>query len=576
MTSLVNALDSLIVGENGAPQYKWTRGSTSSSFEKDLVALDFMSVRIHRSKDLSSCDPVREYHRLVSEYASNSSRDILHVKYLIAFLFRLRDIEGKGEYGLFHYMLPAWDQHMDSTQVPEPGFVTKYITAGIDYLFMEKNTHHPYGSWKDAKYILNAIRRLGDVTTSPIAAHIISIASSEATSNPQSLVHRWLPREKSNKFGWQATLFAKQMFQGVSKKASLTKYRKYIANCNKDLHTTQILQCDGRWHDIDFKRDVTSCTMHLQKKAFLCKGSNDKASEIPDRIACMNNYTDFVKACTNGTQKMKSKRVGIESIVKEAYRYFGMYKCNTISKVEVDTINTAWRDQMDAVQSDLSNWIALVDTSDSMTWENCPLYAALGIGLRIAERSSLGKRIMTFSTRPQWMDLSKANTLTEMMTKVCSYYDVIGGSTNLMAAFTKIADTCVELDLHPSNVESLVFCILSDMQIDEADSSFPGLTLDGLVANYFREAGMKTSHREPYPVPRLVFWNMRCTQGFPSTMEREGTVAVSGYSPAVLDAFSKGSVEDLKTFTPWRFLHDSLAASRYTRIWKDQELDTVD
>ena len=574
MTSLVNALDTLTVGENGAPQYKWSRGSVSSSFEKDLVALDFMSVRLDKSQDLSSCNPVREYHRLVSEYASNSPRDILHVKYLIAFLFRLRDIEGKGEYGLFHYMLPAWDQHMVSAWEPEPGFVTNYITAGINYLFMEKNTYHPYGSWKDAKYILNAIRRLGDVTTSHIAAHIISVASDEATSKPNSLVHRWLPREKSKKFGWQAPLFAKRMFPGFSKKASLTKYRKHTANCNKELNTTQILQCDGRWHDIDFKRDVTSITMQLQKKAFLCKGSNDKAAEIPDRIACKNNYTDFVQACVDGTEKMKSKRVGIESIAKDAYRYSGMYQ--TMSKVEVDALNTAWRDQMDADQADLSNWIALVDTSASMTWENCPLYAAIGIGLRIAERSSLGKRIMTFSTQPVWMDLSNAHTLTEMMTAVRSYDHAIGGSTNLMAAFTKIADTCVELDMHPSNVESLVFCILSDMQIDKADSSFPGLTLDGLVASYFREAGMKTSHREPYPVPKLVYWNMRCTEGFPSTMEREGTVAVSGYSPAILDVFSKGSIEDLKTITPWRFLHDSLDASRYTRIWKDQDLDTVD
>lgn len=574
MTSLVNALDSLTVGENGAPQYKWSRGSVSSSFEKDLVALDFMSVRIDKTKDLSSCDPVREYHRLVTVYASNDTQDTLHVKYLTAFLFRLRDIEGKGEYGLFHYMLPAWDQYMVSAWEPEPDFATKYITAAIDYIFVEKNSQHPFGSWKDAKYILNAIRRLGDITTSTIAAYIITISSSEAISKPDSLVHRWLPREKSKKFGWQATLFAKQMFPGFTKKASLTKYRKHIANCNKRLHTTQIMQCDGRWHDIDFKRDVTSVTMQLQKKAFLCKGSNDNAAENPDRIACKNNYTAFVEACANGTEKMKSKRVGIESITKDAYRYSDMFE--TMSKVEIDAMNTAWRDQMDADQADLSNWIALVDTSASMTWENCPLYAAIGIGLRIAERSSLGKRIMTFSTRPEWMDLSKADTLTEMMSVVRSYDHAIGGSTNLMAAFTKIADTCVELDMHPSNVESLVFCILSDMQIDKADSSFPGLTLDGLAASYFREAGLKTSHKEPYPVPRLVFWNMRSTQGFPSTMERCGTVAVSGYSPAILDVFSKGTVEDLKTITPWRFLNESLCVYRYARIWKDQDLDCVD
>ena len=50
--------------------------------------------------------------------------------------------------------------------------------------------------------------------------------------------------------------------------------------------------------------------------------------------------------------------------------------------------------------------IAMVDTSGSMESENSqPLYSAIGLGLRIAEKSKLGKRVLTFSAAPTWVNL---------------------------------------------------------------------------------------------------------------------------------------------------------------------------
>ena len=453
MTSLIEALDTLSIGENGAPQYTWNRGSIPSAFEKDLVGLDFMSVRQSRFADISSCAPVREYWRLVNDYVS----DINCTKYLFAFLFRLRDVEGKGEYGLFHCMLPAWDAHArDSKRIDIPSMIMR----GLDMLFQEENSQHPFGSWKDIKYILNAIRRLGDVNKSYICNYILDKAAYEGNKE-KSLIHRWLPREKSNKFGWQASLIATRMYSDVSKKAALTMYRKKIAECNKELRTTQVYQCAGEWSNIDFKKDVTSSTMFLQKKAFNCDGTNKNASQQEDRIKCRDNYVSYVNACVSGKEKMKSKRVGIDVLTKQAYILNGHGRENKPNdNVEIDAINTAWRDQNDANPADLSNWIALVDTSASMTWENEPLYAAIAIGFRIAERSSLGKRVMTFSASPAWVNMSEKTNLMEMMAELRKYDYSIGGSTNILSAFKKIADACVEKDLHPSSVESLVFCIL--------------------------------------------------------------------------------------------------------------------
>ena len=57
-----------------------------------------------------------------------------------------------------------------------------------------------------------------------------------------------------------------------------------------------------------------------------------------------------------------------------------------------------------------------------MTWENCPYYDAIGIGLKIAERSKLGKRVMTFASQPSWINLEGRNTLTDMVEEVTRHH----------------------------------------------------------------------------------------------------------------------------------------------------------
>ena len=48
----------------------------------------------------------------------------------------------------------------------------------------------------------------------------------------------------------------------------------------------------------------------------------------------------------------------------------------------------------------------MVDTSASMECDDCnPLYSAIGLGIRIAEKSKFGKRVLTFSSEPNWINL---------------------------------------------------------------------------------------------------------------------------------------------------------------------------
>jgi len=198
-----------------------------------------------------------------------------------------------------------------------------------------------------------------------------------------------------------------------------------------------------------------------------------------------------------------------------------------------------------------------------MTWENAPYHNAIGIALRIAERSSLGRRVMTFSSQPSWIDLTEAKDLTSMAPLVASGRACT--STNFYAGLKLIADACVANQMPADRVSRLSLVVLSDMQINDADKRF--VTMEAGIRDYFTEAGLKAVGH-PYTPPTIVYWNMRTTKGMPTESHNsEGTVTISGYSVDVLDCLLGGDVNSLSTFTPWRTVDRTLSAQRYSWFW---------
>ena len=105
-------------------------------------------------------------------------------------------------------------------------------------------------------------------------------------------------------------------------------------------------------------------------------------------------------------------------MVREALRITA-YNPNPDENI-VSSINMQWEESGKSI-APLDNFVAMVDTSGSMTEDNGnPLYAAIGLGLRIAEKSKLGKRLMTFSSQPKWIDLEDETSFIKMAHKVAT------------------------------------------------------------------------------------------------------------------------------------------------------------
>jgi hypothetical protein len=198
-----------------------------------------------------------------------------------------------------------------------------------------------------------------------------------------------------------------------------------------------------------------------------------------------------------------------------------------------------------------------------------PLHAAVALGLRIAEKSLLGKRVLTFSATPTWVNLDGCDNFVSMV-KLVQHADW-GMNTNFYAALDMILNAIVQNKLEPEDVEDMVLTILSDMQIDQADSSY-GSMMSGIEQKY-AEAGMRL-YKKPFKVPHILFWNLRSTSGFPALSLQKNASMMSGFSAALLNLFCEEGLEALQSCTPWSMFLKGISLERY-QILEDRLRDEL-
>lgn len=597
MVSVVSVLDNytpLQKGDNMHKEYTW-----SNSIQERILQLSYQLTRTNEETILNKIS--KEYGKLLNEifYNKNSSEETNKFKgYLIALIPYVRDIiSGKGEYNLNYNLISTLAYVIDENKATSSYELTYYMEQLL-FLVIKCNINlegydHPCGSWKDMKYLLNHLWYIFGETKlkkMSIFSFIIGLYCDQLriddySENP-SLCARWVPREKSRKFGWITKYIACMYYEhfrkyemndeiigskSLSVRKCLTHFRQLISNINKKLKTPQINFCDRNWKSIDFNNNVTSITLSKMRKAFQYVNEDnniiDETNE--DRMTCRNNYLMYLEQCDNGKKKIKNARVGIVDMVKEAIKLGKLRNCQDInveenSKLE-KSLNLQWKEAGKQIKN-MDKFIAMVDTSRSMTGD--PINAAVGLGIRIAEKSSIGKRVMTFSAYPQWINLDDKEGLVDMATYIetNSSWEM---NTNFASAAKLILDACIEKDLTPDEVEGMVLVILSDMQIEKADHN--ANSIDDLLNKMFEEGGKRTTHKKPYKKPRILFWNLRSTGGFPALSITENVGMISGFSPVLLNNFSKQGLSALNEYTPWCILIEQLTCDRYEHVWKAVE-----
>jgi len=573
MAAIIQSLDHMNyrqIGENGHKEYTW------SDIIQEQILQFYSQITRTKSEIIEQLGTILNNMLLTitTDYKISNEQRVEMLSVLYRMIGQTRDIiDGKGEYALSYMMIYIWYNYY-----PE---LAKY--AFRLFVTMENEHEHPYGSWKDIKYFCDYCKNKNQNTIHPLIDYAIDVVNEQlrkdtSSENP-SLAAKWIPREKSKRFGWLFEKMATHYFYNYMQTASadntkrktaklkcFTEYRKICSELNKKLDTVQIKQCSNNWSSIEPIKQ-TSITMHKQKIAFLNKTKKgSQKTNLEDRIQCSQHFKDFITQALNGEIKIKGKRVGLNDFTKDALKLI-QNKDNHCESI--DLLNIQWKDNASQTNA-LGKMIAMVDTSASMYGD--PLYAAIALGIRVAEKSILGKRIMTFSANPTWVNLDKCENFVEMVE--CVSNANWGMNTNIYSALDLILDVIVSQKLTADESSNMILAIFSDMQIDEATNLEKGLTLYESIEKKYADTGIKICGKPYYP-PHILFWNLRSTNGFPTLSIQPNVSCMSGFSPSLLNLFSDFGLDALKNCNPWSLLLKTLENERY--FFLDKKLkETLD
>lgn len=579
MSALVSALDKhtpIQIGENGHQEYSW-----SNDVREKVLQISFQLTRTQDFTEVQS-----QLRSLLTNLTSPISivADVVSKELLIT-LYKMightRDIiDGKGECTLTYMMIHTWYDFYP--ELAKFALLT-CVLPEFDVEIGAYKKQHPYGSWKDIKYFCNFAANSGWQIDHPMMTYAFALidiqlnldkaAHDEQRFADISLLCKWIARETSGKFGWMYDSLATSHFShylisaknpdSMRKARNKAKmdYRKLITSINRALDTVQIKQCSGEWSNINFDR-TTSITFAKQKKAFLnVKKDGSQRSELEDRVKCAEKFKEHIDKAVRGEKEVKGKRVGMHTFTEQAFQLLSQTR-NEATQIEIDLLNSQWRDNS-SQNGKLENFVAMVDTSGSMTCDNgAPLHAAIALGYRIAEKSSIGKRVMTFSAHPTWVNLDHCDGFVSAVEEIQKAPWEM--NTNFYAALDLMLDACVQQKLDQAAVAAMVLAVFSDMQIDAARGGDIGSLYDIMEQKYF-DAGIRAVG-QPYTPPHILFWNLRSTCGFPSLSRQKNVSMMSGFSPVLMNLFCEKGLDALLSCTPWTMLVESLNNPRYKRL----------
>ena len=471
--------------------------------------------------------------------------------------FSTRDVRGgKGERDLSRWWLVELSKRFPET-------VTKMLPLVPEY-----------GSWRDLIGLLEETELDASVRAAALQLYVEQLQQDIEVAKP-SLAGKWAPREGKEKKNKVVSELAHALFP--EERLPKPLYRKALAAINRKLETVEVKMCEGQWAEIKPGAVPAGCLLK-KRKAFMnlpTKGSKGtKRSEDADRIQCAENFrlhAEEARKNPGGAKSLHGRVLQPHEMVKE-------YLCSGYGRKakqpEEDVIIEAqWLDLREKLRQELAapaegaeaaegatgglgKMVPLVDVSGSMS--GTPMEVAIAMGLLISElgHPTTRNRFLTFESEPRWHKLNEEASLFDKVQSASRA--PWGGSTDFSKAIKMLLEACVQGNVPPEEVGELQLVVLSDMQFNCAAGiggyhyGYGQAPVRGWETQYeelvreFEQAGLKSKWKRAYPVPRVIFWNLRGdTRDYPASADTPGVDMVSGFSPNLLKLFLQGDLEEM-------------------------------
>lgn len=415
-----------------------------------------------------------------------------------------------------------------------------------------------YGRWDDLMCLLDSNV---DETVQVAALKVIDtqLASDYAEmqkGNGVSLLAKWMP--SVNTSSKETVALAKRLVKKLSFKDD-REYRKTLSALRKHIDVVERKMSAKQWGEIDYEK-VPSMANVRYRNAFL-KNDPERRREYLDKLASG-------EAKVNATACFPSDIVHAYSADNENMWRLGLQPIDA-------TLEQMWK-SLPSVDVK-GNVLVIADGSGSMMTQAgggssmTALEVCNALALYCAEHNDgqFKDKFITFSGKPQFVDVSKAQSLREKLSIMLSHDDC--SNTNLEATFDLVLEAAVRGKLKQEDIPTLVIC--SDMEFDAGvdlhsydwacknedgnwnDSKYNAAktALMEMIRAKWAAAG--------YELPKLVWWNIASRTGtIPMQQNKAGVVLCSGYSQSMFKMLASDSAD------PYEALLEQLNIDRYKLV----------
>ena len=311
-------------GESGHIEYTW-----SYNIDDKIYQFYFQLVRTN------DAEKINELENILNEllgYLFSSNYIMNKYKNQITNLYKLvghtRDIvKGKGERLLTYMQIYQW-------YLINPNLAYYLIECSVDSLDDEQ---HPYGSWKDIKYLSDYVFKKTNNKNHPMINFMVGLCHYRLKKDffnmlekkNISLAAKWMPRKSMNnkKYGWLFEKLAYYYFEEYinssnknnihkAKKKCEMSMRKLLSRLNKYIQTLEIKLTSNQWKSIKFN-DVTSLAMNKYYYSFLneTKLGNLKNNNS-DRKICSENFKNYIDNKNNFNVSKSSPYFFVKEVIQ--------------------------------------------------------------------------------------------------------------------------------------------------------------------------------------------------------------------------------------------------------------------
>ena len=373
-----------------------------------------------------------------------------------------------------------------------------------------------YGRWDDVLRIFfdttSTILHdgLGEVISNQFRRDVIGCSLGDSIS----LLAKWMPSNNTSSKEKRCEAVILQSLLHLSAR----EYRKTLSKLREHLAVVDRKASLNQWNDITYN--------HVPSKANL-KYRNAFLKHDEER---RNAYLASLQKGNNAV-KINANSMFLYDIVQAYVEKSGYW--GEILKPYDETLEQLWNAQ--EAPKEYDDILVIRDGSASMCQQLIgnssvtALSVADSIVLYCAQHNknaSFKNRFITFSNRPQMVDISMCQTLRDKLRRLHRFDDY--SNTDIEATFDLILDTAVRNHL-PQEALPSACLIISDMQFDQATAHDDNTTVIESCRQKFESLG--------YTMPRLIFWNVSvyAHNTIPVQMHPSGVILVSGFSKFIVD-----------------------------------------